>query len=136
MEKTETISMQLKDFVSETLNQIVEGIIAAQRFGDERGALVNPKGLVGSNNKADWDRASGESASRIEFDVAITAVEGKGTKGGIGVFVGAIGLGSQGQSETSQSTVSRIKFSVPLHLPKAKALQEYKAESGLVSIKL
>jgi hypothetical protein len=54
---------------------------------------------------------------QVDFDVAVTAVEGKGTKGGIGVFVGAVGLGSLGESNVSSSTVSRIRFSVRVRLP-------------------
>jgi hypothetical protein len=53
----------------------------------------------------------------LEFDVAVTAQEGTATKGGIGVFAGAIGLGSQGQSTAANQTVSRIKFAVPVLLP-------------------
>jgi hypothetical protein len=122
--------MQLKDFVSQTLNQIVEGIATAQKFAEERGALVNPKGLIGLKEKADyWDRETGEAASRVDFDVAVTAVDGKGTKGGVGVFVGAFGLGTQGESESSKSSVSRVKFSVPVHFPKSKALKDYKPKA-------
>jgi hypothetical protein len=121
--------MELKDFISETLNQIVEGIVVAQKFGEERGALVNPNGLIGLKEKADyWDKATGEAASRVEFDVAITAIEGKGTKGGVGVFAGAIGLGSQGQSDSSKTTASHVKFSVPVHFPKSRALKEFKPQ--------
>ena len=53
----------------------------------------------------------------IEFDVAVTVTEGTQTKGGIGVFMGAVGLGSQGQSSNQNASVTRIKFSVPLVLP-------------------
>ena len=53
----------------------------------------------------------------IEFDVAVTTTEGTETKGGIGVFVVAVGLGSQGKSDATNSSSSRIKFSVPIFLP-------------------
>jgi small neutral amino acid transporter SnatA (MarC family) len=49
--------------------------------------------------------------------VAVTATDGTKTKGGIGVFVGAVGLGSQGQSEELKQSMSKIKFTVPLALP-------------------
>jgi hypothetical protein len=35
--------MELKDFVAETLKQIVEGIVVAQQDVKEKGAMVNPK---------------------------------------------------------------------------------------------
>jgi len=54
----------------------------------------------------------------VNFDVALTVVEGTGTKGGIGVFAGAVNLGSSGQSNNETSSVSHVKFSIPLRLPK------------------
>ena len=124
--------MQLKDFVSETISQIIEGVETAQRFGARYDALVNPHGL---ETNADYrDEATGEAASLVEFDVAITADEARETKGGIGVFVAAVALGSQGQSGTSTSTVSRVKFAVPVHLPKTKALKE-KEEKAYCSVR-
>lgn len=56
--------------------------------------------------------------TNVEFDVAVTAEEAKGTKGGIGVFMGSVGLGAQGQSETKNTSLGRIKFSVPVSLPR------------------
>lgn len=53
----------------------------------------------------------------LEFDVAVTTQEDSKTKGGIGIFVGSIGIGAQGQSGTSLSEINRIKFKVPLALP-------------------
>jgi hypothetical protein len=53
----------------------------------------------------------------IEFDVAVTATEGTETKGGIGIMVGSIGLGAQGKSDRENTSVSRIRFRIPLVLP-------------------
>ncbi|MGA2801765.1 MAG: hypothetical protein ABSE97_05280 [Verrucomicrobiota bacterium] len=131
MEITKITKVELKDFISETLKQIIEGVAIAQEFGATRGALVNPKGL--ESTKAEyWDEATGEAASLVAFDVAVTAVEGKGTKGGIGVFTVPFALGSQGQSESSTSIVSRVKFSVPVHLPKSKALKKPKSRQAIM----
>jgi small neutral amino acid transporter SnatA (MarC family) len=63
----------------------------------------------------------------VKFDVAVTVGEGTGTKGGIAVFVGAIGLGSQGESKTSQSSVSSIQFEVPISLPFTRSSGTLKA---------
>jgi len=54
----------------------------------------------------------------VQFDVALTVKEGTGTKGGIGVFAGVISLGSAGQSSAENASVSRVKFLVPLALPR------------------
>jgi hypothetical protein len=53
----------------------------------------------------------------VEFDVAVTVAEGTATKAGIGLIVGPVTLGTTGQSANQNSTVSRIKFEVPVAWP-------------------
>ena len=110
--------MELKTFVAETISQIVEGVAEAQERCKGRGALVNPR-VAGNYVQRDelWAGDGSAPAQFVEFDVALTATEGTGTKGGIGVIVGAFTLGSSGQSQAERSASSRVKFSVPLVLP-------------------
>ena len=112
--------MDLRDFVSETLTQIVEGVKSAQSNAVDSGAKVNPKLSTSYEQagKQGFLQTSEGYAQIVQFDVALTVTEGSGTKGGIGVFAGAINLGNSGQSKTENSSVSRVKFSVPLSLPK------------------
>jgi hypothetical protein len=100
--------MNLKDFVSESLFEIVSGISDAQtRLGDS-GAQVSPKirslftqtQTGGTNMALGWDH-NGGLIQVVDFDVAVTATEGAETKGGIGVVAGTFALGSQGKSEES-----------------------------------
>jgi len=56
----------------------------------------------------------------VDFDVAVQVDESKGTKGGIGIVVAGLALGSQGQSASGQTSQSRIKFSVPMMFPQGK----------------
>jgi len=113
--------MQLKEFITETFKQIVDGIVEAQDYGGPKGARISPGDLTCRTDQGlqFWDKKTGEIATLIEFDVALSTTEGTGTKGGIGIFVGPIGVGSQGQSDAGQSSSSRIKFTVPVHLPKS-----------------
>lgn len=112
--------MELKDFVSEALQQIVEGVNTAQASIEHHGAAVNPN-LIGDYKEHAKHglllSGTGKVAQIVEFDVALTVKEGTGTKGGIGVFTGAINLGSSGQSSQEKSAQSRVKFCVPLTLP-------------------
>jgi hypothetical protein len=115
--------MELRDFVSETLVQIAEGVSSAQERSKELGAYVNPQ-LTGSTTDAvqhGFLKSQFGAAQIVGFDVALTVTEGKGTKGGIGIIAGAITLGSSGQSTSENSSVSRVKFSVPLILPVTKS---------------
>lgn len=113
--------MQLKEFVSQALVDILEGVSDAQRKVKMPGAQVNP--YIG-NGSAELTKlgiawAGGRAAHLVQFDLAITASEGTGTKGGIGVLAGVVNLGSSGQSNSENVTASRIQFAVPITLPDA-----------------
>jgi hypothetical protein len=115
--------MQLKDFVAQTLIQISEGVAEAQEKTSGGIGLVNPKvkklfvnSQSGGTNLALGWTASGELINMVTFDVAVTATDGTGTKGGIGIVIGAVALGSQGNSETRNEAISRVQFKVPLAL--------------------
>ena len=97
--------MELRDFVAETLKQIIDGVKLAQEHAKDAGAAINPPS------------PAHRAPQFIEFDVAVTTTEGDQIKGGAGVFVGPVGLGTQAQSEATSSAVNRIKFSIPLLLP-------------------
>ena len=111
--------------------QIALGIEnAAERLKGSK-ALVNPRNVntdtsltSGIYGFVDTETHYFKVVQKIEFDVAVTASSGTATKGGIGIMVGAIGLGSQGQSEAQDSSVSRIKFVVPMVLPMENAPQD------------
>jgi len=111
--------MDLKTFVAETISQIVEGVSDAQMNCKVAGSYVNP--LLASTDARLGEHglfiAQGGTAQLVQFDVAITATAGSGTKGGIGVVVAAFTLGSTGQSSQENSASSRVKFCVPLTLP-------------------
>jgi hypothetical protein len=55
--------------------------------------------------------------SVIEFDVAVTTTEAGETKKGGGIFVGGVGIGAQGTKGMTNSSVSRVKFSISVTLP-------------------
>lgn len=118
--------MELKDFVSATLRSIIDGVKDAQDHAAKSGARINPLGLHSRDLKRIplFERETKNILREIEFDVAVTTTEGTQSKGGIGIFVGSVGVGAQGQSEAANSTVSRIKFSVPVLLPGQERLDE------------
>lgn len=115
--------MQLKDFVKSVIVELVTGLSEANDAVRSSGAIVNPANvhplqeefgrLYGHISDSKMRRA----VHKIDFDVAVTASEGKETKGGIGIAVATLGLGASGKSDTAQSTTSRIQFSVPIAYP-------------------
>ena len=110
--------MDLKDFVSETLIQIVRGVKEAQGSAKEHGGEVSPLlSRRGDGPDSVIRTQLGKSAQFVQFDVALTVTEGTGTKGGIGIFAGPLTIGSSGQSTNQNSSVSRVQFYVPVALP-------------------
>jgi len=107
------------DLKAETLSQIVEGVRDAQSRTEQHCARVSPSFTASAElvGKQGFLIASGDAAQMVQFDVAISAKEGTGTKGGIGLIVGPVTLGSAGQSTQESSGTSRVKFCVPLVLP-------------------
>lgn len=115
--------MDLKEFVSQSLQQIIEGVVLAQTAVHGTGARINPPM---SSPAADLAKngmvhtlPSGV-ATMVDFDVAVTVVEGTGTRAGIGVLGGIVSLGASGESNNQNQSVSRIKFRVPMGLPDSK----------------
>lgn len=109
--------IELADFVSQSLVQIARAIEKANESLADSTAIVSPTAGVTNEGHLYLSDAYAPRVERTEFDVAVTATEGTHTKGGIGVAVGIVGLGSSGQSDTGRRSESRIKFSVPKLLP-------------------
>jgi hypothetical protein len=109
--------MDLKEFVSATLTQIVDGVIEAQK--QVPGERINPR--MSSLTEIDKLGLVGfAGVQMIKFDVALSTSEGATTQAKAGVFVAPIAFGAQGQSIAASGTVSRVQFAVPLALPKGE----------------
>jgi hypothetical protein len=85
--------MDLRDFISVTLADIVGGVADAQK---------SCPGVTLEHNR--W----------VDFEVAITAVEKENGKAGIGVFGAGISLGVEAGISDANTSVSNVKFRVAL----------------------
>jgi hypothetical protein len=111
--------MELKEFIEETILQIVEGVKSAQDKTKGTGTKINPDGIflnIATEQNLRGER--GEHVSVINYEIAITETKGKGGKAGIGVFFGNIGIGAEEKTDTKNMSVNSIKFSIPVILPK------------------
>ncbi|MDN3640373.1 hypothetical protein QWY82_16380 [Simiduia curdlanivorans] len=104
--------MKLKDFISNTLFEIQEGVQEAQR-------LVKKADTSGVINPV-WKSASEANKSdirEVQFDVAVTVIEKTGGKAGGAIKVMGIGIGADISGGGENSYVSRIQFSIPVIPP-------------------
>ncbi len=110
--------MQLKDFISETLSQLIAGVVEAQEKVQTSGGRVSPHVRNLSDSKSLYGRTNDQlPVIFVDFDISVEAQEAKGTKGGIGVVTGMFNLGSAGESKENRQSMNKIKFSIPVALP-------------------
>jgi hypothetical protein len=114
--------MNLKEFVADTLKQIIDGVTEAQEYGRQKDARVNPLHLPVRDQNGGVHSVifRADVAHPVEFDVAVTAAEERQAKGGVGVIIAGWTLGASGQSKAGNEHVSRIKFTIPVVLPTSK----------------
>lgn len=94
--------MQLDEFVQRSIEQIITGVGKAREFADANSASIF------------------EKTERVDFDIAVTTTEGSEAKAGAGITVAGFRLGADGKSDSTHSTVSRIRFAVSVSLPGKK----------------
>ncbi|MCF8241359.1 MAG: hypothetical protein K9J16_08220 [Melioribacteraceae bacterium] len=115
--------MELKEFVSETLTQIISGVKDAQSQQNELGAKINPTigsaQVSASSIPTSYIPTSNISSGIffIEFDVSVFASNEKGVKGGGSLNVAAIKVGADGEKSSSNAQQNKINFVVPITLP-------------------
>jgi hypothetical protein len=98
--------MNVREFVSQVLQDIVRGLMDAQERTNDTRAFIVPSG-----------HGSDFTTRSVEFDIALTTTESKGSEAEAKVAVWSIGAGAGGRSESSDTSVSRVKFVVPVSLP-------------------
>ncbi|MFN3019312.1 hypothetical protein ACK1CN_25570 [Vibrio coralliilyticus] len=110
--------MQLNEFVSETLKQVIDGVASAQEYGRSKNANINPSSARMDSKASGYSFClqTGIPLQDVEFDVAVTVSESNMATDG-DKSVGAISVSAASSSTSQNSSVSRIKFKVPILLP-------------------
>jgi hypothetical protein len=111
--------MDLKDFIKKTLQSIVYAVNEAG-FSEKRIAppLEVPGEDDGIKGQFFTETKDGlQPVFMVEFDVAVTASDTKSTEGGGGIKVLEL-VRAEGKksAEVNNSTVSRVKFQVPVRI--------------------
>jgi len=100
--------VELREFIKSSILDILGGI-------QDAATEVHNEGGLGAVNPVTKDQIF--KTQKVEFDVAVTASneQAKGLNGGI--KVAGISIGADGKESETGSTVSRIKFEIPIALP-------------------
>lgn len=115
--------MDIKDFIKESLLQIVDGITEANAALEAEGASIPTSGVVGDgvlwSVVKDGKKDKAVQFMRVDFDLAVTVTQGDNIKAGGGVSIASLFNAGASSEESNQSqSVSRIKYTIPLELPK------------------
>ena len=114
--------MELSEFVSQSLTQIVKGVKTSQDEIRKQGGFANPAVFTSAHGQASATHfgtiENGQNLLLVDFDVAVTVTDA--TEGGVG---GKLSVASffkfeaGGKANSINESTSRIKFKVPLALP-------------------
>lgn len=114
--------MELRDFISNTLKQIAEGVqLSQERFSELNGA-VNPSHLQQISGEIPYGKEIGlkgyaKILCNVQFEVSLTSDNTTNTNGGIAVLFGALSLGGKQSTESKDVALNRVKFNIPIVLP-------------------
>ena len=114
--------MELKEFITNTLSQIAEGVKDAQVIYKNVGGVVNPNGLKQVEGGIPYGKTTpihGEAhlLCNVQFEVSLTNDSGSNKSGGIGVLFGALSIGGKAGEEEKQSSLTKVRFNIPVKLP-------------------
>ena len=118
--------MELKEFITQTLININQGIIDAQEQSKESGIVINPKNIKKRDNNI-YEVCNGYSApiQEIEFNIVVNVAEGKDSKIAVGAFTGMLSGGVSNTNQNNSSTQTTIKFNLPVQFPSNDLLKKF-----------
>lgn len=118
--------MELKDYISETIKQIVIGISDAKTAVEGMDVIINPDKTVGEKGEF-WVPLKDSMSLRIErrvqliemeIQIGLSESDTTSVGGKVGISVFSFGANSEGQKENTNQ--NRVKFSIPICLPVTK----------------
>ena len=121
--------MELKDFIAQTITQIMEGVKEAQKLAEEIGGAVNPKGqlYLTAESAPFQDKETTRIGDFIHFDVGVEVTEGKEQSGGAKLTIPSIGgFGGDVSGKTENRAINRISFRLPVIYPKGNYKEQDK----------
>ncbi len=114
--------MELKDYIAETLVQIINGIIEAQKQLNDVDVIVNPAKTFGS--KGDFwigkDQDKGPVLRRVqevEMKIGVISSEEVTDDGGAKVHLGVLNIGAGVEEKGVERNENYVKFSIPVSFP-------------------
>lgn len=112
-------SMDLKKFITESIQQVVEGMLEAQHLLGDR-VRINPKWDRSRHKDNMTDKFEALSRQRVyslSFDVAVTTRESASGESKVEVVDAVSSTENERKRETITEAVSRLRFSIHFTMP-------------------
>lgn len=109
--------VELREFVRQALCDISRGVLDAQEELAAYGVKVNPQAYASKNGALTRYTSKDYVFQTVEFDIAITATQKDATGGGFAIAVVMASLKFGDGNEEQKSSISRIRFQIPLDIP-------------------
>lgn len=111
-------TMELKDFIKSTISQIIDSVSDLNEVYKDKDATINPLSFVRIKDMQSVQTGSGERLlTNVEFDLTVSIDESKNTDGKVNVMSCVIGGGASKSHTEGNSSISRVRFSIPVVLP-------------------
>lgn len=121
--------MELKDYVSQTIVQISEGIIDAMSKLEGKGVIINPNSTFHSDGQF-WIGKNKEHGpverwvQLVEMNVTTTVTEATEDDGGAKINVGVLSIGGGLKENGTEQNANTVRFTIPVCLPCTNVLEE------------
>lgn len=121
-------SMNLEDFIAESIKQLMNGVTRAQETSEVVGGAVNPH-LLSTSKNTDPESISHGTTTEIKYHLALTKSKSKKGESKFSVMFGEYGeMGGNKLKENSNSSLTTMSFSIRVSLP----LHDYRATQNHV----
>lgn len=108
--------MELKEFITETLTQIIDGVVDAQERVKGKGALIAPSYGCSKGDRTVKINGQVIEVYEVEMNVSLTVTELKGKKVGVGINK-VVNADFGKNSEKENESMNSIRFKVPITFP-------------------
>lgn len=114
------LDMEIKDFIKESLLQIVDGISETNEALKEKGAYIPTRMVVGEGVWGTIDKETNTTRHfmRVDFDLAVTVTQSDKIKAGGGLSIASFAkAGATAEDSNKNEEINRIKYTIPIALP-------------------
>lgn len=118
-------TMELKEFIKDTISQIVDAVDELNEEYKDKKIVVNPYSWFSIRDVTQV--RSGDkfyNLTNIDFDLDVVVENLENSKGNVGVLAGILKAGGSMEEGKNNKASNKVHFTIPVMLPSRKAYTE------------